>query len=60
MAAQCERGVVGSGRRGRGRGRGCGAGCGRGRGRGRRGAVRAVRAPVQQRVEPAPARAADP
>lgn len=39
-------GVVGSGRRGRGRG------CGR--------AVRAVRAAVQQRVQPAPARAAHP
>lgn len=43
-------GVVGSGRRGR---------C-RGRGRGRRGAVRGVRPPVQQRVQPAPARAAHP
>lgn len=41
-AAQCERGVVGSGRR-----------------VGRR-AVRAVRAAVLQRVEPAAARAADP
>lgn len=39
-------GVVGSGRRRRG--------CGRGR------AVRGVRAAVQQRVQPAPARAADP
>lgn len=45
-------GVVGSGRRGRCRGRG--------RGRGRRGAVRGVRAPVQQRVQPAPARAPHP
>lgn len=48
-SARCERGVVGSGRlRG-----------GRGRGRGGR-AVRGVRAPVQQRVQPAPARAAHP
>lgn len=39
-------GVVGSGRRRRGRGR--------------RRAVRGVRAPVQQRVQPAPARAAHP
>lgn len=39
-------GVVGSGRRRRGRGRGR--------------AVRGVRAPVQQRVQPAPARAAHP
>lgn len=46
--AQCERGVVGSGRS-----------VGR-RGRHVRGAVRGVRAAVQQRVEPAPARAADP
>lgn len=44
MWSQCERGVVGSGR---------------GRGR-RRGPVRAVRPAVQQRVQPAPARAADP
>ena len=56
--AQCDRGVVGSGRGRRGRrGR-------RGGRRGRRGgggrALRAVRAPLLQRVQPAPARAPHP
>lgn len=37
-----------------------GSGCGRGRGRGRGRAVRGVRAAVQQRVQPAPARAPHP
>lgn len=53
--AQCEPGVVGSGRAGRGR-RGRGRGCG---GR-RRNPLRAVWPPVQQRVQSAPARAANP
>lgn len=51
--AQCEPGVVGSGRAGRGRwGRGCGGS--------RWHPLRAVRPPVQQRVQSAPARAANP
>lgn len=53
--AQCEPGVVGSGRAGRGR-RGWGRGCGGSR----RHPLRAMRPPVQQRVQPAPARAANP